>query len=260
MKKTTSKRTESYRADVLHFAAEKYGTQADYPWGSLPNYAVLRHADNKKWYGLIMDVPRKRLGLSGDEIVDILDIKCDPILSGSLRMNDGFLPSYHMNHDSWITILLDGTVDKETIFSLLDMSFERTASRQKKKRSGDGIQKAWIVPANPKYYDLGKAFSESDEILWKQSNHIAAGDLVYLYVTAPVSAILYQCQALEVEIPYEYDNGKIRMHRAMRLKRLAQYDPSWMPLDKLKEHGVFAVRGPRSMPASLMHEIEGIQS
>ncbi|MDE7310934.1 MAG: MmcQ/YjbR family DNA-binding protein [Eubacterium sp.] len=89
----------------------------------LPGYAVLRHGDTRKWYALIMDVPKGRLGLSGNGSIDILNVKCDPVLSGSLRMEKGFLPAYHMHRENWITILLDGTVEKEKIFPLLEMSF-----------------------------------------------------------------------------------------------------------------------------------------
>ena len=81
-------------------------------------------------------------------------------------------------------------------------------------------------------------------------------DRVFLYVAAPVSAILYQCQAVEVDIPYKYDDGKLHMSRVMKLKRLAEYAPDFLTWNKLKEYGVSAVRGPRSMPDSLLREIE----
>jgi predicted DNA-binding protein (MmcQ/YjbR family) len=44
-----------------------------------------------------------------------------------------------MNKENWITVLLDGSVDKEMIFSLLDMSFTMTGSRStgKKKLGGN---------------------------------------------------------------------------------------------------------------------------
>ena len=84
-------------------------------------------------------------------------------------------------------------------------------------------------------------------------------DLVYLYVAAPVSAIRYKCQAAKVDIPYQYDDGKVHMDHVMKLTCLEQYEPSLFTLDKLKEHGVYAVRGPRNMPDSLLHEIEEIQ-
>ena len=38
------------KEDLLQYAAKRYGTQPEYLWLSQPNYAVLRHNDNRKWY------------------------------------------------------------------------------------------------------------------------------------------------------------------------------------------------------------------
>lgn len=255
MKKTDFSESKSCRKDLLEFAEEQYGTEPEYLWASSPDSAILRHSDNQKWYALFMEVQRNRLGLSGEDLVDVLDIKCDPILSGSLRMQEGFLPAYHMNKGNWISILLDGTVEKEAIFPLLEMSFELTASKGTKQKSGHNKIAEWIVPANPKYYDLEKAFSENNTILWKQSSHIAIGDMVYLYVAAPYSAILYQCKAEEVDIPYQYDDGKVSMEHVMKIRLLHRFDRQQFPFNKLKEYGIFAVRGPRRVPESLSKEI-----
>ncbi len=119
---------------LFAYAADTYGVEPDYPFSTAPTYAVLRHLSNRKWFALVMDVPRVRLGLDGDNRVDILNIKCDPILSGSLRMEKGYFPAYHMNHEGWLTILLDGTVPVEDIIPLLDMSYELTLRLPKKRR------------------------------------------------------------------------------------------------------------------------------
>lgn len=99
---------------------------------SYPSYAVLRHQDNRKWYGIVMDVPANKLGLSGTEVLDILDIKCEPLMIDLLRQSPGFLPGYHMNKSNWVSILLDGTVADDTICDLLDVSFHNTMKKQKK--------------------------------------------------------------------------------------------------------------------------------
>lgn len=122
----------SFREKILEYASEQYGTEPEYMWAISPNHAVLRHGDNRKWYGLIMDVPRCKLGIPGDGIVDILNIKCDPVLSGSLRMSEGFLPGYHMSKGHWISILLDGTVELKEILGLLDFSYGLTGVKKKK--------------------------------------------------------------------------------------------------------------------------------
>lgn len=131
MKKTDSdSKHKSCRENILRYAAAHYDAVPEYPWPKLPGYVVLRHADNRKWYAIIMDVPSEKLNLSGSGYIDILDIKCDPAMAGSLLSQKGFLPAYHMHKGNWITILLDGSVDENLILSLLDLSFDLTASRQ----------------------------------------------------------------------------------------------------------------------------------
>ncbi len=245
---------KSLRDDIIKFAAESYGTSPEYLWRRYPGYAVLRRADNKKWYGIVMDVPRKRLGLSGEGSIDILDIKCGPVLGTSLRMDEGFLPAYHMRRDGWVTVLLDGTVEKETVFSLLEISFELAGTNKRECRRG---KERWIIPANPKYYDLPNAFSNEQEIIWKQSNNIAVGDTVYMYAASPFSAVLYKCEATEVDIPFNHVDENLRINRVMRIKLLERFDPSFLTLDRLREHGMETVRGPRRMPESLVYELEG---
>lgn len=80
-----------------------------------------------------MTVAGDRIGLPDCEDVDIINVKLDPMLIGSLQMADGFIPAYHMNKENWISILLDGTVDIGRIADLLDMSYEMTGSKNKAK-------------------------------------------------------------------------------------------------------------------------------
>ena len=75
------------RQNVFDYAKKKYGTDPDYPWSD--NAAVLRHRDNGKWYGLVMEVRRDKLGLSGGGMVDVINVKCDPMLAASLRLQEG---------------------------------------------------------------------------------------------------------------------------------------------------------------------------
>lgn len=111
---------------VLKYAKQKYGTEPEFLWRKSPNNAILRHRDGPKWYGAILVVARDKLGLPGDGDVEILDLKCDPFLIGSLIDNRGLFPGYHMNKEHWITVLLDGTVSDKNIFYLIDLSHELT--------------------------------------------------------------------------------------------------------------------------------------
>lgn len=118
------------RQEVFEYVKKRYNTDPDFPWSD--SSAVLRHEDNRKWYGLLMEVSRGRLGLSGAGTVEVLNVKCDPMLGSSLRMREGFHPAYHMNKDKWLTIRLDGSVPDSEIKNLIDLSYELTSGKKKK--------------------------------------------------------------------------------------------------------------------------------
>ncbi len=121
------------KVELETYIAETYHAQKDYPWIKYPNYVVFRHPNNQKWFALVMDIPKVKLGLQGDGLLDVVNLKCDPILIGSLRSEPGFFPAYHMNKESWITVALDGSVPDDRIKMLLDMSFEATAVKRKRR-------------------------------------------------------------------------------------------------------------------------------
>ena len=134
-----------------------------------PDYAVLRHADNQKWFGLIMDIPYERLGEDREGVADVLNVKMpDAALAELLAQQPGYYPGYHLRKGNWISILLDGTVPLADVCRWLDESYRATASAAKKKEIRP--PKDWLVPANPKYYDADLAFDDADEIVWKFSN------------------------------------------------------------------------------------------
>jgi len=130
------------REDLTAFILENYNAKQDYPWADYPNYTVFRHATNKKWFALIMDIPRSKLGMKGEKRLDVVNFKCDFKLIGSLLKAPGFFPAYHMNKASWITVALDGTVAGEKIKFLLDMSYELTSPKVRKRDSEDEITAA----------------------------------------------------------------------------------------------------------------------
>ena len=112
------------RKELFEWAKETYGTEPDYPWNDWN--CVLRHKHNNKWYALIMEIEETKLGINSDKIVDVLNVKCDPLLIGSLRMKEGSYPAYHMNKDKWISILMDGTVPANEIIELIELSYSLT--------------------------------------------------------------------------------------------------------------------------------------
>ncbi len=126
--------SNTIKKSLLDYAKEKYSTDPDYPFDDLYESAVLRRKDNKKWYGLFMSVALRKFGIDNDRKIDVINLKCDPLMSGSLRLQEGIYPGYHMNKNSWISVFLDGSVDIEQIKFLIDMSYSLTAPKSKKKK------------------------------------------------------------------------------------------------------------------------------
>ena len=239
------------RQMVFDYINKKYRTLPEYPWHRYDSNAVFRHADNRKWFALVMDVQGDKLGLSVSDYVNVINLKIDDLfLRDMLIREDGIMPAYHMNKLHWITVLLDGTVPDEKVFDLIDMSFMATASAKKKEKIR--TPKEWIIPANPKYYDIVHAFDNTDVIDWKQGAGIKKGDTVFMYVGAPVSAVMYKCKVIETGIPYRYENRYITIKALMKIRLQKRYETDRFTFDVLKaKYGIYAVRGPRGIPDSL---------
>lgn len=122
------------RGQLLKYISEYYSVDEEHPWEKYPDNTVFRHQNNKKWFALIMSVSKSKLGAIGTEMIDILNVKCDPIMIGSLRKEKGFFPAYHMNKTNWITVALDGSVSDEKVKCLLDISFDLTSVKIKRKK------------------------------------------------------------------------------------------------------------------------------
>lgn len=110
-----------------------YGTPPEHLWERYPDYAVFRHPGSRKWYAITMLVPARVLGLEGEQIMEIMNLKCGHVLLGPLLNEAGFLPAYHMSKTNWVSVLLDGTVPDEKLFSLLEISYDSVSPKRKNR-------------------------------------------------------------------------------------------------------------------------------
>ncbi len=244
--------TESLRRQLYEYVKNQYQSEPEYLWQRFPNYAIFRHLDNRKWFGIIMDVPGNKLGLDTTAKVDILNVKvADPFLLDLLLQEKGYYRVYHQNKGSWISIILDGTVPLEEVCRMIDESYRATGIKPKKIKA-PREPKEWLIPANPKYFDIEHAFDETKEIIWKQGRGILVNDTVYLYAAAPVGAILYRCRVVATDIPYDYHDGKLTISAVMKISLERRYDPADFTFKILRDsYNIFALRGPRGVPHSL---------
>ena len=121
------------KQSFLEYCSGTYGTSPDYPFDDDFETAVLRHADNRKWYAIVMHVSRRKFGFESDEVIDVVNLKLPTEMFGSFGVPDGVYPAYHMNKLHWISVLLPDAPD-EIVQFLVNVSFETTKSHKKTKR------------------------------------------------------------------------------------------------------------------------------
>ena len=118
------------REDIFKIALEYFGVEPDYPWSDekYKDAAVLRHKDNKKWFGLIMTVSGRNIGREENQKFEILNLKTEPEIIFELSQQKGVIPAYHMNKPHWLSLILS-EVDRDLMTVLLEKSFHLTEKR-----------------------------------------------------------------------------------------------------------------------------------
>lgn len=127
-------------ADLIN---AKYGDKPDFPFREYPDYEVFRHPGNRKWYGLVMNIPPDRLyaknssekprlppTVSDKKEIHILDLKMPAAEIPALDKKDGIFPAYHMNAGYWISVLLEDVLPDDFIMDLVAKSFELTKNEK----------------------------------------------------------------------------------------------------------------------------------
>lgn len=108
---------------LIEYVRSTYGDELEFLWQKFPDNAVWRRRDNEKWYGAILTVSRRKLGLNSDEIVEIIDLRYPPEDLEELIDGKVYFSGWHMNKKHWYTIILDGSVSLEDICRKIDKSY-----------------------------------------------------------------------------------------------------------------------------------------
>lgn len=103
-----------------------YADNTEHIFKKYPEISVVRHKENRKWYCLFTSIDTKVLSEELSGKADILNLKVEKLLSGSLRKQKGIYPAYHMNKEHWISVILDESVPFKDIIELIDISYNLT--------------------------------------------------------------------------------------------------------------------------------------
>ncbi|WP_010202154.1 hypothetical protein [Salinibacterium sp. PAMC 21357] len=114
---------------------------------------------------------------------------------------------------------------------------------------------AWIIPSNGGTFDSIAAFAAREEIDWSETTSagIKTGDTVFLYGTAPTSALTHKCEVVQTGVPFESviddrefwrDDSAFLQRKGrswMRLRLVQTFSAEQreaLSLDTMKRHGM----------------------
>ncbi len=103
-----------------------YKDEPEFKWIKFPNYAIFRNFFSQKWYSVIMNIPKNKIGLNSEEEIEIINLKLNPEKIKDLLKQKGFYPAYHMNKKNWLTITLDNTLTDDDLMKLINQSYNLT--------------------------------------------------------------------------------------------------------------------------------------
>jgi predicted DNA-binding protein (MmcQ/YjbR family) len=227
---------------ITNYIINKYNDLPEFLWKNDNETGVFRNKKNNKWYGIIMNIDKSKLG-DGKGNIEVINVKINNV--NNYINKKGFYKAYHMNKENWITITLDETLKDEEIERVIDESYNIINEEE-----------IWLVPANPKYYDVVSDFKKRKIIEWKQSSNIHVGDTVYLYLAEPYSAVIYKCKVIEVDIPYDYKDNNLTIKKLMKIEKEKEYDKEKITFKYLNKLGINAIRGPRKITKEISNMID----
>lgn len=110
--------------EVIKYIEEKYSDKLEFLWEKFDDNAIWRNKQNNKWYGILLTISKRKLGIESDEIVEAIDLRYQKEKIENILDNTKIFPGYHMNKKSWITIKLDESISIEEIYNLIDNSYK----------------------------------------------------------------------------------------------------------------------------------------
>ena len=114
----------NYTKEIITYVKNKYGDELEFLWEKSPKNAVVRRKSSNKWYAVILTIPKRKIGLESDEVIEVINLHNIPKEIEKLIDYKRYFPAYHMNKKHWCTICLDGTIELKEIYKLIDISYE----------------------------------------------------------------------------------------------------------------------------------------
>lgn len=126
------------------------------------------------------------------------------------------------------------------------------ARRRKELEESDhkNARRVWLIPANPKEYDLERAFMRYETINWRRSYNYENGDLIFIYVSGSDKKVRYKVEVIEgkvssADIKYNdvFWQNKEKFEQSKEwdwtcIRLIDEIDTSELSLPQLRDHGL----------------------
>ena len=124
--------------EIIEYIKQKYGDELEFLWEKFDNVAIWRNKQNEKWYGLLFAIQENKIKPGTEDIVEVIDLRYAKENIDKIIDNNLIFPGYHMNKKSWITIILDYSVNTKTICELIDNSYNLSLGNKCSKKNTNG--------------------------------------------------------------------------------------------------------------------------
>lgn len=128
----------------------------------------------------------------------------------------------------------------------------------------------WIIPCNIKDYDVIGAFNEFDSVDWKQGINANVGDIVYIYISAPIKSIKYKCVVEAIDKDsitiddskyYINPNNYVNYKKHMQIRLVKKFSNNFLSFDNLKKNGLNGnIQGPLKINPELERYILSVDN
>ena len=107
---------------------------------------------------------------------------------------------------------------------------------------------AWILPCNPNSYRIFAAFTDLDEIDWRQNRKYSVGDVVYIYCSHSWGYIAYKAVVTQTDIPRNnaIDDSKYvvgpgsygQADKYIRIRKIGSATSKQLTIKNMRAHGL----------------------
>lgn len=107
--------------------------------------------------------------------------------------------------------------------------------------------KNWIIPCNPKDYDIDGAFKKFNILNWKQAKNYSVGDDIFIYVSSSQKHISYKARVTKINVTdseliddkeFQFNDDNYKDSKKMEIELVGQSNSEGLNYSELKKHGL----------------------